>query len=341
MIPSCGSPRYNALLPAKRHSDDHQLRVNRVLDYISRHLDGELSLARLAQIGCFSPFHFHRIFQAVCGETLNNHVRRVRLERAAQLMRAAPRRRITEIALETGFPGGAEFSRSFKNHFGRTASSWDRRSPLEKSKICKAPQEHPFYALEELTRWKNEQQMSVRVSRLHAFLYAYIRVFAPYGNSRLVDAYHALLAWLANRGTETREAVFIGMSLDDPSLTPPEKCRYDMGVAFPREPRNRGMLEDIIRGRGRSRATALPTQAECSRGGLSLREFEPQEMASMHCVGDLGNVDRAWHYLYRVWLPGAKFEPADLPAMELFVRLPEEIGWTTFDLQACLPVVRR
>src|ERR1022692_4556569 len=57
--------------------------VNRVLDYISEHLDGELSLTRLSGIGCFFPFHFHRIFQGVTGETLNSHVRRVRLERAA------------------------------------------------------------------------------------------------------------------------------------------------------------------------------------------------------------------------------------------------------------------
>src|SRR5882724_10752647 len=122
-----------------RHVSQHQERVNRVLDYVGQHLDQELSLAKLAQVGCFSPYHFHRIFQAATGETLNNHVRRVRLERAATLLKASPRKRITDVALETGFAGTAEFSRAFKSHFGKTASSWDRRSPLEKSKICKAP----------------------------------------------------------------------------------------------------------------------------------------------------------------------------------------------------------
>src|SRR5437667_6816344 len=115
--------------------NDHYQRVNRVLDYMGEHLDGELSLARLSEIGCFSPFHFHRIFQAVTGETLNTHVRRVRLERAALLMKTSPRKRITDVAIEAGFAGTAEFSRAFRNHFGRAPSSWDRRSPLEKSKI--------------------------------------------------------------------------------------------------------------------------------------------------------------------------------------------------------------
>src|SRR5215471_13664915 len=122
-----------------RRNDHYYERVNRVLDYIGEHLDDNLSLARLSAISCFSPFHFHRIFQAVTGETLNSHVRRVRLERAAALMKASLRKRITDVALESGFGGTAEFSRAFRNHFGHAASSWDRRSPLEKSKICKDP----------------------------------------------------------------------------------------------------------------------------------------------------------------------------------------------------------
>ena len=201
-----------------RRNHHYQDRVNRVLDYIAGHLDSELSLARLSRIGCFSPFHFHRIFQGVTGETLNSHVRRVRLERAAVLLKASPRKRITDVALETGFAGTAEFSRAFKNHFDRTASSWDRRSPLEKSKICKAPEMLPFHTIEELQRWKTvAKNIRVRVQRCNGFRYVYSRNYEPYGNTGLVDRYHALTAWLAERRTDIRDVVVIGMSLDDPS----------------------------------------------------------------------------------------------------------------------------
>ena len=324
-----------------RRNQHYHDRVNRVLDYIAEHLDAELSLTRLSGIGCFSPFHFHRIFQGITGETLNSHVRRVRLERAALLMKTSPRKRITDVALETGFPGTAEFSRAFKSHFHRTASSWDRRSPLEKSKICKAPETLSFHTEEELHRWKSAaNNVRVRVQRFSAFSYVYIRTYAPYGNTRLVDSYHALLAWLAQRRTDIRDVVCIGMSLDDPSITPSENCRYDLGIAFPRQPG--GILADIVRSRGRTAVprASLPTQSECDAPGLSLRDFEPQQVVAFHCVGDLAHVDRAWQYLYRIWLPSSAFEPADLPAMEMFVRLPEEIGWETFDLQTCIPVVR-
>jgi AraC family transcriptional regulator len=325
-----------------RRNQHYHDRVNRVLDYIAEHLDSELSLARLSGIGCFSRFHFHRIFQGVTGETLNNHVRRVRLERAALLMKTSPRKRITDVALETGFAGTAEFSRAFKNHFGRTASSWDRRSPLEKSKICKAPEMLSFHTVEELHRWKAAAtKMRVRIQRFGAFRYVYSRTFEPYGNSRLVDNYQALIAWLAERRTDVRDVVVIGMSLDDPAITPSENCRYDLGIAFRQQPG--GILGEIVRSRGRAAAPLVPwpERAECEARGLTIRDFEPQQIVAFHCAGDLGHVDRAWHYLYRIWLPSCAFEPADLPAMEMFVRLPEEIGWQTFDLQACIPVARR
>jgi AraC family transcriptional regulator len=322
-----------------RRNNQHHERVNRVLDYIGEHLDGELSLTRLSQVGCFSPFHFHRIFQAVTGETLNSHVRRVRLERAALLMKTTPRKRITDVAIETGFAGTAEFSRAFRNHFDRTASSWDRRSPLEKSKICKAPGVLSYYSVEELESWKAAANVRVRVDRFSAFRYVYIRIFEPYANTRLVDAYHSLIAWLAARRTDIRDVVVIGMSLDDPAVTPSQNCRYDLGVAFPKKPGC--MLGEIVRSRGHA-AVAIPppNAAECGPRGFSIRDLESQEIAAIHCAGDLGNVDRAWHYLYRIWLPTVAFEPADLPAMEIFVRLPEEIGWETFDLRACIPVAR-
>lgn len=326
------------LQPLTSHDLRYSERVNRVIDYISGHLDEELTLARLSQVGCFSPFHFHRIFQDVTGATLNSHVRRVRLERAASLMKASHAKRITDVALEVGFAGTAEFSRAFKQHFGLAPSAWDRRSGLEKSKISQAPESHPAYTREELERWQGEIGQEVGLQGLGTFRYAYIRTFNPYSNMRLVASYHALMAWLSDRGTDVRDIVVIGMSLDDPAITPPEKCSYDMGVAFP-DRESVGLLREILRSRGRE-AIVQPSREECAHRQLSVRDFEPLRVAGFHCDGDLGLVDRAWQYLYRVWLPSSSFDPADVPAMEVFVRLPEEIGWETFDLYTCLPVVR-
>jgi AraC family transcriptional regulator len=58
-------------------------RVNRAMDHIEAHLGDDPSLAEIARVAAFSPFHFHRIFGALMGETLTQFIARLRLERAA------------------------------------------------------------------------------------------------------------------------------------------------------------------------------------------------------------------------------------------------------------------
>ena len=60
----------------------YQQRILRVLTYIKNHLDEPLDLPQLADIAYFSPHHFHRIFSELVGETVKEHVRRLKLERA-------------------------------------------------------------------------------------------------------------------------------------------------------------------------------------------------------------------------------------------------------------------
>ncbi len=318
----------------------YEERINRVLDHITQHLDGDLSLSRLARVSHFSAFHFHRIFLDVTGETVNSFVRRVRLERAAQLLKATPKRRITDVALEVGFAGLAEFSRAFKAHFGLNASAWDRRAPLEKSKICKAPGDLTLYPLEELEQQQQAFGWRVRIGKMDRCRFVYVRIFDAFENERVMDAYRSLLNWLAQRQTALDDVVMIGMSPDDPTVTPAEKYRYDLGVVFPTSAGDQGIVGEILKARGRaSRSLPLPQRAECEAFGLTVRDFEAEAVAVLHCVGDLTAVSYAWQYLFRIWLPNSGYQPANMPGFELFVRTPEEIGWETFDLYGCLPIV--
>jgi AraC family transcriptional regulator len=70
----------------------------------------------------FSPFHFHRIFSAMVGETLSSFIRRLRLERAASMLIDHPKQTITEIAMACGFSSSASFARAFAERFGMSAS---------------------------------------------------------------------------------------------------------------------------------------------------------------------------------------------------------------------------
>ena len=104
--------------------EEYRSRINRVIDYIEANIDRDLSLSELAEVAHFSPFHFHRIFRAMVGETLNGFIQRIRLEKAAMKLALNPRESITEIATECGFSGPSAFARAFRDTFGMSASQW-------------------------------------------------------------------------------------------------------------------------------------------------------------------------------------------------------------------------
>lgn len=62
---------------------DYHERILRVLVHIQSHLDDAICIDDLARIACFSPFHFHHVFSGMVGEGVMEHIRRLRLERAA------------------------------------------------------------------------------------------------------------------------------------------------------------------------------------------------------------------------------------------------------------------
>ncbi len=62
-------------------------RILQVLVHIQTHLDHPLPLDELAGLAHFSPYHFHRVFRGMVGEPVKEHVRRLRLERAAHRLR--------------------------------------------------------------------------------------------------------------------------------------------------------------------------------------------------------------------------------------------------------------
>jgi AraC family transcriptional regulator len=69
------------------------------LVHTQNNLDRPLSLEELASIASFSPYHFHRIFRGIVGESVKEHVRRLRLERAAHRLRFTGQP-VTEIAFD-------------------------------------------------------------------------------------------------------------------------------------------------------------------------------------------------------------------------------------------------
>src|ERR1700722_18592993 len=121
----------------KTHANsEYAQRISRVIDYLRGNLDRQVKLKELARVACLSEFHFHRIFGAVSGETLNNFTNRLRLEKAARLLRYSEQS-LTDIALDCGFSSSATFSRAFRSSYDTSPSQFRKSGAIKKSKICK------------------------------------------------------------------------------------------------------------------------------------------------------------------------------------------------------------
>src|SRR5450631_2722834 len=114
---------------ADHHRKEYLSRVHRAQDFIEANLGGKLTLDEIARAACFSPFHLHRVFSAVTGETLARFILRLRLKRAGWYLGRAPERSVTDIALETGFTSSAAFARAFRAEFAMSATEF--------RKLCK------------------------------------------------------------------------------------------------------------------------------------------------------------------------------------------------------------
>jgi AraC family transcriptional regulator len=288
---------------------EYAQRIDRVIDYLRENLDRPLKLAELAKVACLSEFHFHRIFTAVSGETLNNFTNRLRLEKAARLLRYSEQS-LTNIALDCGFSSPATFSRAFRAGYETSPSQFRKSGEIKKSKICK----ELYWAQEYLLPLSAEEKRAafpVRLIDVPERQVAYIRVTNAFEMHRVLAALKTLIEWAKSQNIFSQGTLF-GMSVDDPHVTPKHLYRYEVCLA-----------------------TSRPF--ECTEG-ISKLKMPAMRYAATRVSGDIRTVTTATDYLFRGWLLNSDYEPEHAPGLEVFLDKENAMDWTHFELELCIPV---
>lgn len=289
---------------------NYRKRIERVTEYINNHLDQALSLNQLAQVACFSPYHFHRIFVASVGETVNNFTTRLRLEKSARLLKFS-KTSILNIALETGFSSAATFSRSFKQYFGLTPMEFRKKGKPENSKIGK--ELHPIdHYLAPMKLIENKPEIQVKLKILSRRRVAFIRVVNSFKEGVVLKAYEQMINWAKENDIYESETIF-GMSLDDVTITPKEKYRYEVCLT-------------------------IPEKLKVNHDGINTKYIPKRKYATTLVSGDLNRVTYAFNYLYDQWLITSSYEPEHQHAIEIFRGKDNVCNWHQFDLELCIPI---
>jgi len=185
--------------------------LQRAVGYIDTHLDQPLSGDLLAEQAAMSRFHFHRIFRAQLGESVMQHVRRLRLERAARQLRSSARD-ILDLALEAGYDSHEAFTRAFAERFGAPPSVF-RAQPSQR-----------------LAAWQPvldaRPPVAVRIEDVAAIPVVFMRSRGSYAHAHALWA--RLMTWSAQRGVVGPQ---YGLCPDDPEVTAEDLLRFDACIA--------------------------------------------------------------------------------------------------------------
>jgi AraC family transcriptional regulator len=288
---------------------EYTKRIDRVIDYLRDHLDKPLKLEDLAKVACFSEFHFHRVFGAMTGETLNDFTNRLRLEKAARLLRYSEQS-LTDIALDCGFSSSATFSRAFRSGYDTSPSQFRKSGEIKKSKICKELFPDDEYDLP-MSAEEKRAAFPVRLIDVPERQVAYIRVTNAFEMDSVLAALKTMIEWAKSQDIFSQGILF-GMTVDDPHVTPKHLYRYEVCLA-----------------------SSLPF--ECMEG-MSKLKMPAMRYAVTKVSGDIRKVATAWDYLFRRWLINSAYEPEYAPALEMFLNKDKALDWSHFDLELALPV---
>lgn len=297
-------------------------RINKAFDYIEANIQNQFSLQELASVANFSKFHFHRIFYSIVGETPFQFITRIRIEKAATLLKSAKKDSISDIAFKCGFTDISIFSRNFKAIFGISASEY-RKHKIKDSNLSQTDSNLKqskdalsmyFCSRSKTIKWRTNMELnkSVGIQEFPKMTVAYIRHMGPYkGNSGLFESiWNRLFAWAGPRGLIGGEN-FKSLVLyhDDPDVTEDDKLRISICITVPPDTKVDGEVGKM----------------EVDGGSYAVGRFELDDT----------QFTEAWSWFYGQWLPASGYQCDDKPCFELY---PEEPKNGKFIVDICVPV---
>ncbi|MCP4580931.1 MAG: AraC family transcriptional regulator [candidate division Zixibacteria bacterium] len=289
--------------------EDYENRILRVQLYIQNHLDNELSLDELANVACFSPFHFHRIFRGMVGESVKEYVRRNRLKRAAMELEYS-KRPVTQIAFDAGYETHESFTRAFRGMYNVPPKKF-RENHQNGSNQIRGARDGKFETL--ITRTGDEsmkEAIEVKIEKFPARTVASVRHIGPYNQCQ--GAWQKLCSNKAVAALIRPDIPSIGICYDDPDSTDPDKIRYDACIQ---------VGDDFT-----------------PDNGITKQQIEAGDFAVMTHKGSYDTLNKSYKWLYGQWLPSSGREPKYGPSLEFYRNCSDNTPPEELITDICIPL---
>ncbi|MBB1487621.1 GyrI-like domain-containing protein [Oceanospirillum sp. D5] len=242
----------------------------------------------MADIACISPYHLHRIYNAIFGESLVSTVKRLRLHKAAGYL-ANSDLAVKDIAVRSGYSSLQSFSRAFSEAYGMPPARYRREGS------------HKQFSMTLMPSLAEESSMhDVRVENIPGINLMGLEHKGDYMD--IGQSFEKLFGWLGMRGLANAEMRCIGIYFDDPDAVPKEELRSAACAGFP-------ALEQTT--------PESPYSKVDVQGG---------EYAILRFKGPYANMHSAYQWFYGQWLPQSGREACDQPVFEEYLNNPREVA---------------
>jgi AraC family transcriptional regulator len=284
--------------------ESYHKRIARVVGFLSNQVNNNPSLETLADIAAISPFHFHRVYRALTGETPSSTVRRLRLARACVLLRDT-RKPVTEVAFDVGYDSSQSFAKAFRSATGFTPTEI-RKDPSALNKVLEQlgkPPEEPS---------TESRDLEVKVVSVDPFKVIASRHVGPHKG--LFKAYGELFHWAEKSGLVEKFRGIYGIPVDDPRNLPDGECRFDCCFDFGPGAAGNGQFREDRLGGGMFVVT---------------RHNGPYE-----------GLEDKYDYLYGTWLSKSAYSLRDQPAFNHYLNDPDSAPPEQWETDIYVPVER-
>lgn len=271
-------------------------RMQRVLDYIDRHLDDDLALDVLSGVAAFSKFHFHRQFTATFGLSVHRYVQLARMRRASYRLAYRDDETVTDIALDAGYDAPDAFARAFRQRFGQSPSSFRKSPAWEPWLAAFGPLDNARSKLMQKTFSRDEVMIrDVPTTR--------VAIMEHRGDPAALGAtIRRFIAWRKAAGLHPRRSPTFNVWRSERRPASPADYSVDLCAG-----------------------TDGPIDANGEK--VKAGEIPGGRCAVLRVVGNTDNLEPAALYLYQDWLPESGEEARDFPIycqrLSFFPEVPE------------------
>lgn len=290
--------------------------VNKAIEYIFSHLEKDLSVEEIAEYCGYSKFYLTRLFKAETGESIYAFIKRLKVEQSAWRLKVEKGRSITEIGNEFGY-SPSNYATLFRDHFEKTPAQF--RKDIDDISI-----NHAFlHGKDNKLETYEECCKKITIETLPDYYVLYER--------RKGNYQHLEQDWCEfmedYKDFVTDSTVFIERTVNDPTITKPEDCIYDICMTVDK---------DDPRLVFQKTAAAGITSKAGTPAGPNTMIIEGGKFAVYHYAGYPQMIYMAYQSFFCNWLAETGNKVDNRGGFDIYRKIDNETLYMELDI--CIPI---